>query len=315
MTLRSASFSFDEPELRNPGVLPLLQAAHDRTANDVLPALTDLMRCPLTVQALPPRFTRYADFVDSQPQPAHIAVMGLRPFRTSAAWALAPELVRQVVDRMFGGSGRGADGGPARSAGVVERRLVMRVAGLFARQYAAAWHRIQAIEFPSGRYEFDARLAQLGSPQETVLRGGFSLRFSDGGGGDVDLCIPWRPLRPAWLAASGQLQSTAPPESSRWDQRLRRELQSASVDLVATLSEQRTTLGQAMSFSVGDLIPIEVGDRVRLHVDGQPLLEGQHGASRGRYAVKVTRATSAHEALRTRSALAPLSEPREETPP
>ena len=290
-----STHAFGLPEAPMHRAMPLLEAAHERTANDVTADVVDYLRSGVVVRAEPLMFSTYAEFVDSLEQPTHLQVMDVQPFQALAAWALAPELVARIVDRLFGGDGSLPTAGAGRGGGVIERRVVGRMVAMFAEHYARAWKDLHAITMTPARHELDARLAMLAGPRETVLRGQFTLSFADGSSGDVELCLPWAPLRPAWTAMAGQLSSKRMSDSPDWSRRLRREMQAAPIELVATLAQQPINLGDTLNFNVGDLIPIELGDAVTVQADGRLVLKGSYGVSRGRYAVKVTESMATKE--------------------
>jgi flagellar motor switch protein FliM len=47
------------------------------------------------------------------------------------------------------------------------------------------------------------------------------------------------------------------------------------------------TIGDILSMSVGEIIPIEIQDPVTMFVDGLPMIRGKYGIKNGRYAVKL----------------------------
>ena len=57
---------------------------------------------------------------------------------------------------------------------------------------------------------------------------------------------------------------------------------------VATLAKRQGTLGEVLSFNVGDLLPIEVQEPITVMVDGLPMIKGAYGVRNGRYAVKIS---------------------------
>jgi flagellar motor switch protein FliM len=288
MKVQAMQHPFEHPESSTRRPMPLVDAAHDRTASDVVRELVDYLRCPLSIQAHAPVFSTYGEFVDRQAPGTQLQVVEVQPFRGLAAWSFQPELLTRTVDLLFGGGGGLGVGGAARRGGLIERRLVGRLAWAFSYHYARAWQEIHRITLVPLRQETDVRLAQLGAAQESVLHGRFTVVLGETPAGEVELCMPWSPLRPAWAAASGQPSSTRAPEAPHWRHKLQREVEAASVEMVATLSSRQITLADVLSFNVGDLIPIEIGDAVELKANGHPLMKGSYGVSHGRYAVKTT---------------------------
>jgi flagellar motor switch protein FliM len=46
-------------------------------------------------------------------------------------------------------------------------------------------------------------------------------------------------------------------------------------------------LGDVISMSVGEIIPIEILDPITVYVDGLPVIRGQYGVKNGHYSVKI----------------------------
>jgi flagellar motor switch protein FliM len=70
---------------------------------------------------------------------------------------------------------------------------------------------------------------------------------------------------------------------------LTRQIQTAEVEVVATLGATSITLDKVVDLKVGDVIPIEIGDTVQATVDGVPIMESRYGIQNGQYALKIER--------------------------
>ena len=95
-------------------------------------------------------------------------------------------------------------------------------------------------------------------------------------------------LEPIKSLLFSQMQAFQPDEDTSWGDNLRAEVQSAQVQLVAVLAKKEGTLGEVLSFNVGDLLPIELQDPISVMVDGLPMIKGAYGVRNGRYAVKIS---------------------------
>jgi flagellar motor switch protein FliM len=68
---------------------------------------------------------------------------------------------------------------------------------------------------------------------------------------------------------------------------LSREIQPATVDLVAELTTAEITIAELINLSRGDIIEIDSGTRAQLKVGQVPVFEGHFGESNGSYAVRI----------------------------
>jgi hypothetical protein len=72
-----------------------------------------------------------------------------------------------------------------------------------------------------------------------------------------------------------------------WSKSLQHQLHSTPVEAVAVLCEKELTVAQLLSLSIGQVLPIELTEPVRMMVDGVSMLSGRYGVRNGNYAVKV----------------------------
>ena len=70
---------------------------------------------------------------------------------------------------------------------------------------------------------------------------------------------------------------------------LRKQLKNAEVEITAQLATQTVTLREILRLKIGDVIPLEVPDKIVALVDEVPLLECRYGQQRGQYALKIER--------------------------
>lgn len=84
-------------------------------------------------------------------------------------------------------------------------------------------------------------------------------------------------------------QSDQTNHDTRWTGTLTSQLQSAEVNLVSMLGSSTVSLRQILNMKVGDVIPIQIPERVSGAVDGVPVVECQYGIQNGRYALRVER--------------------------
>ena len=92
------------------------------------------------------------------------------------------------------------------------------------------------------------------------------------------------------------MHSEQASSDNRWTGMLHRELQTAMVELVATLGSSTITLDKVVDLKVGDVVPIEIGDTIQTMVDGVAIMESRYGIQNGQYALKVKRFLAEEEA-------------------
>jgi flagellar motor switch protein FliM len=85
------------------------------------------------------------------------------------------------------------------------------------------------------------------------------------------------------------MQSDQLSSDKRWIGTLRKQLQGAEVEIVAQLGAGKITLGQILKLRTGDVIPLNIPERIEALVDNVPLMECTYGQQNGQYALKLER--------------------------
>jgi flagellar motor switch protein FliM len=103
------------------------------------------------------------------------------------------------------------------------------------------------------------------------------------------ICFPYSMLEPIRDLLYSAMQSDQLSTDQHWIKTLRRQLKDAEVEVVATLGTATVTLGEILKLKTGDIIPLDVPDKIFASVDDIPVLECIYGQQGGQYALKINR--------------------------
>ena len=281
-----APFVFDKMHRVIKRRMPTLELIHERFARTARLTLYNMVRRAVEIDVKLPELKPYAAFVNSFPDRTNINLVNIRPLRGVGCWIIDPQVVYITIDNMFGGEGKLPPKVTTKEYTAIELRIIRRLIDSLMAEYEKAWKPVHEIKFDFLRQETSFQFARITDNEEMVLHCSFTVDIN-GRKGDVDLCIPFWVLEPIKTLLFSQMQAFQPDEDTSWSDNLRAEVQSAQVQLVAVLAKKQGTLGEVLSFNVGDLLPIELQDPVTVMVDGLPMIKGDYGVRNGRYAVKV----------------------------
>lgn len=267
--------------------MPTLELIHERFARTARLTLFNMVRRSVEVEVMLPELKPYETFVNSFPERTNINLVNIRPLRGVGCWIIDPQVVYITIDNMFGGEGKLPPKITTKEYTAIELRIIRRLVDSLLAEYEKAWKPVHEIKFDFLRQETSFQFARITDNEEMVLHCGFSVDIN-GRKGSVDLCIPFWVLEPIKTLLFSQMQAFQPDEDSSWTDNLRAEVQAADVQLVAVLAKRQGSLGEVLSFNVGDLLPIELQDPISVMVDGLPMIKGAYGVRNGRYAVKVS---------------------------
>jgi flagellar motor switch protein FliM len=147
---------------------------------------------------------------------------------------------------------------------------------------------VYPLTFEYVRSEMNTQFANITTPSEVVIAISFTLEFS-GNSSELHICLPYSMVEPIRDLLHSAMHSEQASTDNRWTSLLTRQLQTAEVELSATLGTTSITLDQVAHLKVGDVIPIEIGDTLQATVGGVPVMESRYGIQNGQYALKIQR--------------------------
>jgi flagellar motor switch protein FliM len=109
--------------------------------------------------------------------------------------------------------------------------------------------------------------------------------------------MPYAMIEPIRDLLYSSLQGDHLEVDKRWLRLLAQQVQTAEVELVATLGYSQVTFNQIVKMKAGDVIALDIPEAITAAVDGVPVMECSYGMFNGQYALKVDKmlAGSANE--------------------
>ena len=266
-----------------------LELINERFVRRLRSAIFSFMRRNADITVNPLRIVKYSEFERNLPVPSNLNMVAIKPLRGTALFTFDPNLVFLVIDSVFGGHGRYSTRVEGRDFTNTEQRIIRRLLNLALDSYTSAWDQIHQIETEYLRSEMHTKFASITSSNEIVVVSSFNIELG-ASGGKLNVCLPYSMIEPLRDLLTRPLQDTGSDATDhRWTKRLKREMRSADLELVAEFARIDTTVAQLMHLKVGDVLPMEVPEVITAHVGGVPVMECTYGTSRDRYALRVER--------------------------
>jgi len=262
-----------------------LEVINDRFARHLRTTLLTFMRRSADISVGPVQIQKYGDFVRHLPVPANINLMHMKPLRGTALFVFDPKLVFLVVDNLFGSDGRYHVRIEGRDFTRTEQRIIMRLLNVTLESYGSAWRPVYPLVFDHVRSEMHAKLANIVAPNEVVINTTFQIEFGPIGGA-LNVCIPYSMIEPIRDLLSNPLQDEIEVDK-RWVRQLSKQVQSADVELRANFLTMQSSIGQLLKLQVGDVLPVDIPEKIVATVNGVPVMECGYGTSNQHYALRV----------------------------
>ena len=276
------------------GRMPTLEIINERFARLFRIGLFNFMRRSAEISVSPVKVQKYSEFVRNLVVPTNLNLVRFKPLRGTGLMIFDPNFVFLVVDNMFGGDGRFHMRVEGRDFTPTEQRIIQRLLGVVLEEYKKSWDPIYNIEFEYVRSEMNPQFANVATPSEVVVVSTFNIELGEGGG-DFHICTPYAMIEPIRDQLTSTMQGEQLEVDDRWLRLMAQQVQSADVELVASLGGSSVSLRDVMDFKVGDVTPLQIPEMITAEVSGVPVLECKYGVANGQYAVKVEKFLNAAE--------------------
>ncbi len=272
------------------GRMPTLEIINERFARNCRLGLFNFIRRAPEITVGQVKALKYSAFLREMVLPGNLNIITLKSLRGSALFVFEPALIFGVVEMMFGGDGKINSRIEGREFTATEQRIIQKLLDIALLEYANAWAPVFTLSLEYVRSEMHPQFVNVATPSEVVVTSRFDIEIGHAQGA-LHICIPYASLEPIRDTLFSSTQSGSGQPDRRWVGLMTNQVQSAEVDLVATLATRRATLRQIMSMRQGDVVPIEINELISAHVDGIPLFNGRPGTSSGHYAIHIDQIT------------------------
>jgi flagellar motor switch protein FliM len=267
------------------GRMPTLEMVNERFARYTRISLFNLLRRTADVAVGGIQIQKFGEYVHTLYVPTSLNMVKLRPLRGTGLVILDAKLVFKLVDNFFGGDGRHAKI-EGREFTPTELRVVEMVLREAFVDLKEAWKAILPIEFEFINAEVNPSMANIVSPSEVVVVSTFHIEL-DGGGGDMHITLPYSMIEPIRETLDAGLQTDADDVDDRWVKSLREDIMGATVNIGCKVVEKDISLRDVVMLKKGDVIPVDMPEKLILKANGVPVFNAKLGTSKGNLALQV----------------------------
>lgn len=270
------------------GRMPTLELINERFARNLRLGLFNYMHRTTEISITPVRVQKYSDFVRNLVVPTNLNLVQVKPLRGTGMIVFDPSLVFLVVDNMFGGDGRFHSRVEGRDFTPTELRIVQGMLRVVFEEYEKAWKPVFQVKFEYIRSEMNSQFANIATPSEVVVTSSFTLGFGNSTA-EMHVCLPYSMIEPIREVLYSAMQSDHVTFDKRWLATLIKELQTAEVELSVRLGTAQIPLRRVLEMRAGDVIGIDIPEKVAAEVEHVPVVECRYGVQNGHYALRVER--------------------------
>lgn len=276
------------------GRMPTLEMINERFARYMRISLFNLLRRSADVAAAGIQIMKFGEYIHTLYVPTSLNLVKMRPLRGTALYIMDAKLVFKLVDNFFGGEGRHAKI-EGREFTPTETRIVQMLLDQVFKDMKEAWSAVYKVDFEYLSSEVNPSMANIVSPSEVVVVSTFQIEL-DGGGGEMDVAIPYSMVEPIRELLDAGVQSDVDEVDERWVNALQEDVKQVEVPVSATVARRRISLREVAQFEAGDIIPIEMPETVTLKANEVPIYQGHLGTRDGNLAIRIVDRVHRYEA-------------------
>lgn len=281
--IREYNFASQERIIR--GRMPTMEMINERFTRLFRISLFLFLRRSSEVFISGIQVKKFSEYLFGLHVPTNLNIVRFAPLRGRALIVMESRLVFTLVDNYFGGVGQFYNKAEGREYTPTELRVIRLMIDTIFKDLKEAWMPVMDLNFEYLGSEINPQFANIVSPAEIVVISTIHVEL-EGGGGDINITMPYsmlEPIRELLVAIS----SDSGERDGGWQLALRNEIFRAEVNVNSILVEKNMTLREVMHLKKGDVIPIDMPEKVTLRAEGVPIFEGKVGVSDGNYAVQI----------------------------
>ncbi|WP_018949564.1 MULTISPECIES: flagellar motor switch protein FliM [unclassified Thioalkalivibrio] len=269
------------------GRMPTLEMINERFARQLRVRLFNVLRRSAEISVVGTRITKFSEYMHSLFVPTSLNLVRAHPLHGTGLFVFDPKLVFILVDNFFGGDGRYYTRIEGRDFTPMEMKVVHGVLEGAFEDMQKAWQPVMELKFEFLNSEVNPQFANIVSPTEIVVISEFHIEL-DGGGGNLHVTLPYSMIEPIREQLDTGIQSDRSDVDQRWMHALQEEIQTAEVEISSMLAQTEVTVRELLDIQPGDIIPVDLPEKITLQVEDIPMFRGKFGVSNGMNAIQVS---------------------------
>ena len=294
----AVAYDFKKPQALKKELFRRLEGLHEQLARMFASTLSSSMRMVVDIDLVYCEQQLYNEFILSLPNPCSAYSFTMEPFGGQAVLSFAPEVLMALVDRAFGGQGRGL-GDDTRALTPIEMNIVGRLVSRAFRDLEEAWEPVARVQVVDPGLETNPEFIQIAAPADGVLVIGLELN-SKNVSGLVHLCYPVYTLDPlvkTLASAASDLSGARRQRRETSVGRNQQSLKNMMIPVEVEVASGSLPLNQLAQLRVGEVVKLDTqkDEPAVVFIGERPKYRGRVGLQGRRRAVQIIEEIHADE--------------------
>lgn len=267
------------------GRLPELERINDRFLKGIKESVFQLMKKNVSVSSAGIQIQKYSEYCHGLHIPTNLNIIRLPPLKGFGLLAIEAKLLLRMVDFYFGGNGKDIKV-IGQEFSRTELKFIDNLQAKLFGHLSTAWEDVVPCQPEFVKRETKPSLAVIAELSETVIVSAFHIEV-DGAGGDLHLVLPYAMIEPIRDVLEGLSSNEKKEVDENWVNTLTNSVMSADVAINCTVTEKIISLRDIIDMEPGDVIPVEINDKLVMTANEIPVFNVSMGTLKGNLALQV----------------------------
>lgn len=234
----------------------MLAGVVDRLAGSTAISFRIMSRSSADARTEQPRPTRFAEFMETVPPLALIAVMRIGTWGGNCLAVIDSDLADIAIGLLLGGQGGATPAQPRRGYTAIERAVAERLArDQIAGNLISAFAPVTELDVALDYVASDAAEAAIANPPAPCLVWRIAI-IVEGRSGSITFLLPYAAIEPIRPQLSRDPAGSGRDRDAAWHSHLEAELPLTDVALRAVVERRRISASEVLRWRVGSIVPL-----------------------------------------------------------
>ena len=283
-----ALYDFKRPDRVSKDQLRTLHNLHEGYARMLSTTLTSYLRSVVDIRLLSVDQLTYQEVTMSIASPSCLYIFEMEPLEGSALLEVNPSLMFLMLDRLFGGQGKGNT--ESRVLTDIERAVMHKIIERALMDLKTVWENIGIFTPKVDSYETNPSFVQIAPPSETVILISLEVHLKNGSG-LMSLCFPFIILESIIDKLTGETWISAQRTSTQETRRLvEKELGETFIDVSCQIGNVQLTVRDFMQLEKNDVLVLDklAASDLVVFIENQPKFLAKPGIVGRKKSIQIT---------------------------
>lgn len=285
---RVKKYDFKRPNKFSKEHTRTLEMVHDNFCRICSNYLTAHLRTSVQMNVVSNEQTTFEEFIHSIPNPTILIGFYLEPFEGLFLFETGPQFVFQLIDILFGGSGKSSI--KTREFTEIEKNILKRIDMKLLENLKTAWEDIMDVNVKFDNLETNPVLNQVVAPNEAVELITISVDIENNQS-FLNMCIPYISVEKYIEKLVIQYKTKVSyREDNELKKVMKRNINSVEIDASVELGKSYITVEDFLNLSVGDCLMLnkKTKEPLYMYIDKKPYFKVYPGTIGKKIGVQIS---------------------------